>query len=110
MSENSKREANAPKNISNSWIKYQFTKGVVKHFTIAIGHSQVSRRNTYSTLILPGYCIFNTRIAYAYKNFMISCSLNNITNKIYYEGGYNNINKWPGKPFNAIMEILYQFH
>jgi len=104
-----KIEANAPRNISGSWIKYHFDKGIFKHFTVAAGHSQVSSRNTYSDLILPGYCIFNAGIGYNYKNFSINCNFNNIANKIYYSGGYNNINKWPGKPFNVAAEVIYQF-
>jgi iron complex outermembrane receptor protein len=108
-SEVGKIEANAPKNISGSWIKYHFNKGFLTHFVVAAGHSQVSKRNTYTDLVLPGYCIFNAGVGYHYKNLSINCNLNNITNRIYYSGAYNNVNKWPGKPFNVVGEIIYQF-
>lgn len=104
-----KTEANAPKNISGSWVKYGFTKGILNHLSIAAGHSQVGSRYTYTTLVLPGYVIFNAGIEYSYKKFHFNCNFNNITDKVYYSGGYNNISKWPGKPFNVMAEVMLGF-
>lgn len=104
-----KVEANAPKNISGSWVKYYFFNGIFKNLSLAAGHSQVSNRNTYTDIILPGYCIFNAGIGYNYKRFVVNCNFNNISNKSYFEGGYNNVNKWPGKPFNVMAEVSYKF-
>ena len=104
-----KVEANAPKNISGSWLKYKFRKDILNNVTVAVGHSQVSNRNTYTSLILPGYIIFNSGISYSCKRFNFQCNFNNIFNKVYFEGGYNNINKWPGKPFNIMAELSFQF-
>ncbi len=101
---------NAPKNESSSWIKYTFISGSLKNFSIAAGHSQVSRRNTLEQgLTLPGYIILNAGLRYAYKKFDIALNLNNIMNKTYWIGAYNNVNKWPGASRNFMMTAGYKF-
>ena len=84
---------NAPKNESSSWIKYTFKDGALKGFGIAAGHSQASVRNTLEQgLTLPGYIILNGGIRYSYKKFDVALNLNNIANKTYWIGAYNNVN------------------
>ncbi len=101
---------NAPKNTSNTWIKYTFKKGILKGFGIAAGHSQVSARNTLQEgLRLPGYIILNAGIRYDYKHLSTAINFNNITNKTYWVGAYNNINKWSGAPINFMINIGYKF-
>ncbi len=101
---------NAPKNTSNSWIKYIFNKGPLKNFGIAAGHSQVSLRNTLDpNILLPGYVVLNAGIRYTYKHFNAAVNLNNITNKTYWLGAYNNVNKWPGAPRNFMISVGYKF-
>jgi iron complex outermembrane recepter protein len=101
---------NAPKNTSNSWIKYIFNKGALKGFGVAAGHSQVSARNTLDpTAILPGYVVLNAGIRYEHKHFNTAVNFNNITNKTYWMGAYNNVNKWPGAPRNLMISAGYRF-
>ncbi len=101
---------NAPKNESSSWIKYTFKTGALKGFGIAAGHSQASKRNTLEQgLTLPGYIILNGGIRYTYKKLDVALNLNNITDKIYWIGAYNNVNKWPGAPRNIMMSAGYNF-
>ena len=101
---------NAPKNTSNSWVKYTFSKGLLKGFGIAAGHSQVSLRNTLAPgFTLPGYVVFNGGIRYAYRHFNAAINLNNIGNKIYWMGAYNNVSKWPGAPRNCMINLGYVF-
>ena len=84
---------------SNSWIKYSFKNGALKGFGIAAGHSQASIRNTLEQgLKLPGYFVLNAGIRYEIKHFNAAININNITNKAYWIGAYNNVNKWPGAP------------
>ena len=91
-------------------IKYTFKEGLFKGFGIAAGHLQASARNTLEQgLVLPGYIIFNGGIRYSYKKFNVALSLNNITNKNYWIGAYNNVNKWPGMPRNFMMTAGYSF-
>ena len=101
---------NAPKNSSNSWIKYIVTKGLLKGFGIAAGHSQVSLRNTLVPgFTLPGYIVFNGGIRYTYQHFNAAINLNNIGNKTYWVGAYNNVSKWPGAPRNVMVNVGYAF-
>jgi iron complex outermembrane receptor protein len=100
---------NAPRHSSSSWIKYSFNKTALKGFSIAVGHSQVSTRNTLDdNLKLPGYFIMNAGMQYRYKNFTIALNVNNLTNKIYWTSAYNNINKWPGAPRNFMINFGYK--
>ena len=62
-----------------------------------------------AVLILPGYIILNGGIRYTYKKFNVAMNLNNITNKAYWIGAYNNVNKWPGAPRNFMMTAGYNF-
>ncbi len=101
---------NAPKNSSNSWIKYIIPRGVLKGFGIAAGHSQVGARNTVEPgLRLPGYLVLNAGLRYSYKQFNAAFNLNNITDRHYWIGAYNNVNKWPGAPGNCMISIGYGF-
>ena len=101
---------NAPRNSSSSWIKYNFNKGFLKGFGIAAGHSQAGSRNTLQqNLVLPAYFVLNAGIRYGYKHVGIAVNLNNITDKTYWMGAYNNVNKWPGAPRNFMINVSYDF-
>ncbi len=101
---------NAPKNTSNSWIKYTLSKGRLRGVGIAGGHSQVSARNTLdANLMLPGYIVLNASLRYERSHFKAAINFNNITNKTYWMGAYNNLNKWPGVPRNFMMTVGYKF-
>lgn len=101
---------NAPENSSSSWIKYTFVNSALKGFGIAIGHTQAGTRNTLETGIrLPGYFLLNGGIRYQYRHYTAALNVNNIFNKTYWIGAYNNVNKWPGTPLNWMIEIGYRF-
>lgn len=101
---------NAPKNTSGSWIKYVFTKGVIKGLGIYVGHSGVGERTTLDpTINLPSYFILNGGVTYRYKHFILAMNVNNITNEVYWMGAYNNVNKWPGAPRNVMVNLGYKF-
>ncbi len=101
---------NAPKNTSQSWLKYSFTKGVAKGLFLSAGHSQEGIRNTLTPgLTLPAYFIFNTGAGYIYKRMKIALNIYNITNTKYWIGGYNYENKWPGAPRNFMLNLSWLF-
>jgi len=101
---------NAPRNASGSWIKYTFTQGVIKGFGISAGHTAIGTRNTLDPgITLPGYVVFNAGVHYKYNHCKFALNLNNITNKTYYTGAYNNVNKWPGTPRNFMANVGYVF-
>ena len=105
-----KLEDNAPKSTSNTWVKYTVSKGALKGFGVAAGHSAVSRRNTLQQCLrLPGYVVFNAGIRYAWRRLSAAINLNNMTNKTYWQSAYNNISKWSGAPRNGMVELSYRF-
>ena len=104
------RVENAPKNESGSWIKYTIPNGFLKGFGISAGHSQVGERATLDPAItLPGYFVVNGGIHYMHKHYKFAFNIYNITNQTYWMGAYNNVNKWPGQPRNAMANWGYVF-
>lgn len=101
---------NAPMHSSTSWLKYNFTKGLLKGFGISGGHMQSGKRNTLVPgMILPGYIIFNSGIHYGFQHFTIALNTNNLFNNTYWLSAYNNLQKWPGSPRNIMIRIGYSF-
>lgn len=101
---------NAPKHISGSWIKYSFNEGVIKGLGLAIGHSQVSKRETFvRALQLPSYVVFNTAAYYKVDRFTIGVNFNNIFDKKYLIGGYNYQRNFTGAPSNFLVNVGYTF-
>lgn len=101
---------NAPKNISGSWIKYSFTEGKIKGLGLAIGHSQVSKRETFvRTLQLPSYVVFNAATYYKVDRFTIGVNFNNVFDKKYLVGGYNYQRNFTGAPSNFLVNVGYTF-
>ncbi len=101
---------NAPRNTSGSWIRYIFPNGFFKGFGISAGHSAVGERSTPDPAItLPGYLIINGGIHYTRKHYRMALNVYNVTNQTYWTGAYNNVNKWPGAPRNAMLNLGYVF-
>jgi len=101
---------NAPRHTSNSWVKYSFTKGLLKGFGIMAGHSQVGKRSTLDADVkLPGFCTINAGLVYTGEHVAIAFNVNNLTDQTYWTAAYNNINKWPGAPRNVMVRIGYSF-
>jgi iron complex outermembrane receptor protein len=104
------RVENAPRNESGSWIKYTVAEGPLKGFGLSLGHSQVGERATLDPgITLPGYFILNGGAHYNYKRYRFALNVFNITNQTYWMGAYDNVNKWPGQPGNAMANVGYVF-
>jgi iron complex outermembrane receptor protein len=99
---------NAPINSSSGFIKYRFSRGLLKSLSLMAGFNQAGKRNTLDPGIqLPGYIIFDGGISYALERFAIAMRWNNITNQTHWTGGYNNLYKWPGPPGNILFKISW---
>ncbi len=100
----------APRNSSNSLFRYQFAHGCLKGFSILAGHSWISKRNTLDEdFQLPGYVTIIGGLGYTFEKISISANLNNITNRDYWVGAYNDVNKWPGQPRNFLVKMNWRF-
>lgn len=97
---------NAPLNSSNGFFKYDFIKGGLKGFSLTGGYNLVGKRNTLDPAIqLPGYFTLQAGMNYRWEAFSLSFLLNNIGNRVYWTGAYNNIYKWPGAGRNFLVKI-----
>ncbi|MGA0558510.1 TonB-dependent siderophore receptor [Larkinella sp. VNQ87] len=104
---------NAPKHSSMSWIKYTFT-GKLNGLGFGIGHSQNSVRNGFRdanlvAVILPSYVVFNAMAYYQIQRVRLSLNVNNLTDEVYFTGGYNFERNFPGAPRNYLMSVAYTF-
>lgn len=101
---------NAPLNSGSGWLKYTFSKGGLKGFGLTAGYTLASKRNTLDPeTTLPGYVIFDGGIRYGYKHWLLALNANNIANKTYWTGAYNNVYKWPGEPRNYMLNLGFKF-
>lgn len=100
---------NAPLNSGSGWIKYTFSRGGLKGFGLAAGYTLASKRNTLDPdIVLPGYMVLTGGIRYGYKHWSLAMNVNNIANKTYWTGAYNNVYKWPGEPRNYILNLGFR--
>ncbi len=99
----------APRNSGSSWVKYTFNQGSLKGFGLSGGYTFASTRNTLDPgTTLPGYIVLNGGLHYGQKRFNLALNINSITNKTYWEGAYNNVNKWPGEPRNYMLNLGFR--
>ncbi|HVZ57475.1 MAG TPA: TonB-dependent receptor [Chitinophagaceae bacterium] len=101
---------NAPRHTSNSWIRYEVSRGALKGLGLAVGHTQAGRRSTLQPgFELPGYVVVNAGLRYRYRQFGWALNLYNLGNATYWLGAYNNVNKWPGAPRHGMLSMHYRF-
>jgi iron complex outermembrane receptor protein len=101
---------NAPVNSGSGWIKYTFSDGSFKGFGLSGGYTFAGVRNTLDPgTMLPGYVVFSGGIHYGHKRWLLALNVNNIADKIYWTGAYNNVYKWPGEPRNYMLNLGWKF-
>jgi iron complex outermembrane recepter protein len=88
------RYINAPRNIGNVWLKYNFSKTVLKGLGIGIGgrytSNQVGNLATQNFLI-PESTVLDAVANYEIKRFNFQFNLNNIANERYFQGGVSRV-------------------
>ena len=114
---------NTPKHTTNAWVRYRFSKSVVKGLSLGAGVYYVGKRpvNEYTkkTAVhntipgvkyfdMPAYTTLDMQIGYKRNKFEYYLYLNNITNALgytsYYRGGYIN----PIEPFNFSVQVNFK--
>jgi len=91
---------NAPRNIFNIWTTYEIPRGVVRGLGLGIGgrHYTDQSGDLANTFQLPGYGIVDASLTYHRGPTQWQINANNITDKRYYSGSYNNLYVKPGEP------------
>ena len=105
------QKPNAPKHQGSLWTKYTIPTGAVKGLGIGAGGNFVDQRNVSisRTQTIPGYALFNAALFYKVNKVQIQLNFNNVTNKIYWVGGYDYIRLFPGAPRSWQGTISYTF-
>jgi iron complex outermembrane receptor protein len=101
----------APKNQGSLWTKYLIARGQLKGVGIGAGGNFVTVRNVDGNLVqtLPAYTVLNAALFYRVDKFQIQVNMNNLTNKIYWVGGYDYLRLFPGAPRSWLATISYTF-
>lgn len=105
------QKPNAPKHQGNIWTKYTIANGVVKGLGAGIGANFVTERNVSLNKVqhLPGYTLLNAALYYKWNKVRIQFNFNNITDKIYWVGGYDYLRLFPGAPRSWQTTLTYTF-
>lgn len=91
---------NAPKNIFNIWTTYEIPRGVAHGLTFGVGgnHYTDQSGDLADSFQLPGYGLVNASLTYHRGRAQWQVNANNIANKRYYSGSYNDVYVKPGEP------------
>jgi iron complex outermembrane receptor protein len=104
---------NAPKNVANLWLKYNFSAPKLKNLGIGLGYRYVGERvgqTSSQDFIFPAYGLLDANISYKIKAFRVDFNLYNITDQRYFLGGYYSKVLIPvGEPRNFRLGLNYNF-
>ncbi|QEE30470.1 TonB-dependent siderophore receptor [Terriglobus albidus] len=91
---------NAPKHLFNLWTTYEIPRGKIRGLTFGAGgrHFTNQSGDLANTFQLPGYGLVDASISYRRGPAMWQLNANNIGNKRYYSGSYNDLYVKPGEP------------
>lgn len=111
ISKKSDRFLNAPRNIGNIWVNYQFSKTALKGIGIGIGgrymSDQVGNISTQKYLV-PESTVLDASLSYSIKQFGFQANVYNFTDQRYFNGGLSRIPYSSlGNPINVRLGISY---
>lgn len=104
-----KIKENAPVNQGGFWAKYSFSETKLDGLGIALGGNFVSARNTFDALTIPSYFVTDAALFYQVDKFKVSVNFKNLSDKIYWVGGYSYTRLYPGEPRNFLATVAYTF-
>jgi iron complex outermembrane receptor protein len=105
------RFLNAPRNIGNIWLNYQFCKTALRGIGIGIGgryiSDQVGNISTQKYLV-PESTVLDASLSYSIKQFSFQTNVYNFTDQRYFNGGLSRIPYSSlGNPINVRLGIGY---
>lgn len=98
---------NAPPTSIGLWTKYELQDGPLKGLAVggSIYHYASQTGDLPNTFKLPQYTLVGGLVAYDFGPFVARVNVNNIFNKRYFTGSYNNVYVQPGDPRNYTISI-----
>ena len=104
------QKANAPKHLSNLWLKYNINKGDLAGLGFGAGLNYSAKRNTeVLTLQLPAYATVDIAAYYNFNSMRLAMNLNNLINQKYWMAGYHYTRIFPGEPRNVMFSLSKMF-
>ncbi|WP_316734673.1 TonB-dependent siderophore receptor [Pedobacter aquatilis] len=104
------QKANAPKHLSNLWLKYDIYNGDLAGLGFGGGLNYSSKRNTeILSLQLPAYSTVDVAAYYTFQRIRLSMNFNNVFNQKYWIAGYNYTRIFPGEPRNIMFSLMKIF-
>jgi len=98
---------NAPRHTAALWTRYSIPN---TGFGIAGGLTFVDERQTFSdTVQLPSYIVLDAALYYAFREVELALNFDNILDKTYFIGGYDETAVFPGSPFTVRFTASYRF-
>ncbi|ASZ09679.1 TonB-dependent receptor [Chitinophaga pendula] len=106
-----RQKPNAPRHQGSFWTKYTLPQGPLKGLGFGIGGNFVTERFVSISQVqkLPAYQILNAGIYYRINKVSFQVNLNNLTNQVYWVGGYDYLRLFPGTPRNWLATATYTF-
>ncbi|MET7001272.1 TonB-dependent receptor [Chitinophaga defluvii] len=98
--------ANAPNNLVNYWISYQFNRTGLKGLGIGAGGNYVDKifATADNTFYVPAYHVLNATLFYETTQWRLGIKLNNLSNEKYWDSyGYAQ------KPRNVVCNLTFKF-
>lgn len=107
------RYVNAPRNVANAWMKYNFTKSL-KGLGIGAGARYMSDQVgnlANQDFLIPASTVIDAAINYGINRFNFQFNVNNLTNKRYFNGGLSRVTVASlGNPVNFRLGVSYIIH
>lgn len=104
------RYVNAPRNVANTWIKYNFTQSL-KGIGLGAGARYMSNQVgnlANQDFLIPASTVIDAALNYGINRFNFQFNVNNLTNKRYFNGGLSRVTVASlGNPINFRFGFNY---
>ncbi|MFZ5875588.1 MAG: TonB-dependent siderophore receptor [Nitrospirota bacterium] len=102
-----------PEHSVNAWTKYTLQGGPLPGLGFGLGgryYSEQEGDSTYSNpFTLPAYGVVDAAVYYTSGRFKSQVNVNNVFDKRYFVGAYNDVYVLPGTPFNVQASVGWTF-
>jgi iron complex outermembrane receptor protein len=97
---------NAPSHTAALWSRYD-----IPDLGLGIGGGAifVGDRNTFGTVTLPSYTVFDAALYYQWRRYNVQLNAKNLFDRRHFVGGYGATTLWPGQPRTFTLEVSVDF-